>query len=102
MVPFVPRQPLFTATMEQRKKDWEEGRRSPEPRAEGVPKTPTSEVSPWWRHLFACLFCVNCAFFLVCPFFLPHIVHLLAGLFREKGGGGGHSEDEGAPGSQGP
>ena len=66
------------------------------------PRRQVSEVSPWWRHLFACPFCVNCAFFLVCPFFLPHIVHLLVGLFRDKGCGGAHSEDEGAPGSQGP
>ena len=66
------------------------------------PRRQASEVSPWWRHLFACPFCVNCAFFLVCPSFLPHIVHLLVGLFREKGCGGADSEDEGAPGSQGP
>ena len=74
-------------------------RRSHAPRVH--PRRQVSEVSPWWRHLFACPFCVHCAFFLVCPFFLPHIVHLLVGLFREKGCGGAHSEDEGAPGSQG-
>ena len=102
MVPFLHRQPLFTATMEQREKDWEGRRRSPEPRAEGAPKTPSERGIPVWRHLFACPFCVHCAFFLVCPFFLPHIVHLLVGLFREKGCGGAHSEDEGAPRSQGP
>ena len=66
------------------------------------PRRQASEVFPWWRHLFACPFCVDCAFFLVCPFFLPHIVHLLVGLFREKGCRGAHSEDEGARGSQGP
>ena len=66
------------------------------------PRRQASEVSAWWRHLFACPFCVHCAFFLVCPFFLPHIVHLLVGLFREKECGGAHSEDEGAKGSQGP
>ena len=75
-------------------------RRSHAPRVH--PRRQASEVSPWWRHLFACPFCVHCAFFLVCPFFLPHVVHLLVGLFREKGCGGAHSQDEGAPGSQGP
>ena len=75
-------------------------RRSHAPRVH--PRRQASEVSPWLRHLFACPFCVNCAFFLVCPFFLPHIVHLLVGLFREKGCGGAHSEDEGAPASHGP
>ena len=60
-------------------------RRSHAPRVH--PRRQASEVSPWWRHLFACPFCVHCAFFLVCPFFLPHIVHLLIGLFREKGCG---------------
>ena len=75
-------------------------RRSHAPRVH--PRRQASEVSPWWRHLFACPFCVHCAFFLVCPFFLPHIVHLLVGLFREKGCGGASSEDEGAQGSQEP
>ena len=75
-------------------------RRSHAPRAH--PRRQASEVSPWWRHLFPCPFCVHCAFFLVCPFFLPHIVHLLVGLFRAKGCGGAHSEDEGARRSQGP
>ena len=75
-------------------------RRSHAPRVH--PRRQASKVSPWWRHLFACPFCVHCAFFLVCPFFLPHIVHLLVGLFREKGCGGAHSEDEGAKGSQRP
>ena len=75
-------------------------RRSHAPRVH--PRRQASEVSLWWRHLFACPFCVHCAFFLVCPFFLPHIVHLLVDLFREKGCGGAHLEDEGAPGSQGP
>ena len=75
-------------------------RRSHAPRVH--PRRQASEVSPWWRHLSACPFCVHCAFFLVCPFFLPHTVHLLVGLFREKGCGGASSEDEGAQGSQGP
>ena len=39
MVPFVHRQPLFTATMEQRKKDWEGRCCSPELGAEGDAKT---------------------------------------------------------------
>ena len=54
---------------------WSKGRRTG--RADAVrrshaprlhPRRQASEVSPWWRHLFACPFCVYCAFFLVCPF----------------------------------
>ena len=51
MVPFLHRQPLFTATMEQRKKDWEERRPSPEPQAEGAPKTRAVGAPPSERGI---------------------------------------------------
>ena len=48
-------------------------RRSHAPRVHRRPgrwvRHQASEVSPWWCHLFACPFCVNCAFFLFDPFF---------------------------------
>ena len=108
LVPFLHRQPCLQQQWSRGRWTWRRDaiRWSQAPRVQPTPRRwvrhQTSEVSPWWRHLFACPFCVNCAFFLVSPFFLPHMVHLLVGLFREKGCGGAPSEDEGAPGSQGP
>ena len=77
MAPFVHRQPLFTATTEPRKKDWEERPLSPEPRAEGAPKTQAVGAPPSERGFpvvvslvclsFLCSLCIFSCF----PLFSP-------------------------------
>ena len=71
MVPFLHRQPLFTATMEQRKKDWEGRRRSPEPRAEGAPKTPSERGIPVVASLVCLSFLCSLCIFSCLPLFSP-------------------------------
>ena len=71
MVPFLHRQPLFTATMEHRKKDWEGRRRSPEPRAEGAPKTPSERGIPVVASLVCLPFLCSLCIFSCLPLFSP-------------------------------
>ena len=71
MVPFLHRQPLFTATMEQRKKDWEGRRRSPEPRAQGAPKTPSERGIPVVASLVCLSFLCSLCIFFCLPLFSP-------------------------------
>ena len=71
MVPFLHRQPLLTATMEQRKKDWEGRRRSPEPRAEGAPKTPSERGIPVVASLVCLSFLCSLCIFSCSPLFSP-------------------------------
>ena len=106
--------PLFTATMELRRKQWEErfGRQlpegGPEPRAEGAPKARAAGAPPSEQGISvpASPFCFSilgqlCIFWtaLVCPFFSS--VHLFVCFFSKKGCGGAHPEDERAAGSKG-
>ena len=71
MVPFLHRQPLFTATMKQRKKDWEGRRRSPEPRAEGAPKTASERGIPVVASLVCLSFLFSWCIFSWLPLFSP-------------------------------
>ena len=115
------RHPLFIATTEQRRKDWEERRRlregGPEPHDEDAPKTRAEGAPPGERgisvlaslvclsffcQLDTCLF--SCLpFFLLSFFFLSSwtLVCLFVCFFSEKGCPRAPSEGKGESGAQG-